>query len=138
MSLLPCCPHHPKYLLNSDVLPCLLPLHQGHNVLLNLKHYQSNRDIAVLSNDWENFLQKQGLDGILFRIKYGQFCLVDDDKHAESWRELERDYLKYIEKPPSPSDWIISSIAVVYNLTLVTKNVINFKDFRDLTYESFC
>lgn len=124
--------HRVKYLLNSDSLSCLFLPETDSDLLENLKHYSQNQDISVLTGDWKKFLHQQGKYGSYLGIKYSEFCLLDDGKQSELWHEIEREYLIYVGRGLNPVYCIISSIAVVYDLILVTNNIGNFQNFQDL------
>lgn len=63
--------------------------------------------------------------------------VVDYTETAAKWHGQERARLEALGLTPPFVDGQIAAIAVTSGLTLVTRNLSDFKSFRDLKYESW-
>ena len=63
-------------------------------------------------------------------------CLPYDDRAAQ-WHGVQRARLELLGKTPSYADGQMAAIACVNNLTVVTRNVKDFKPFEGLKVENW-
>jgi tRNA(fMet)-specific endonuclease VapC len=81
--------------------------------------------------------RKQALTHYLDQAVQQQLTILPYDREAALWHAEERARLAAQGRPPPFIDGQIAAIAVVNNLTLVTRNTADFADFTDLTIENW-
>ena len=65
------------------------------------------------------------------------FPILSYEEEAAYWHGRERAHLEAAGRSPTQTDGQIAAIAVTRDLILVTRNVSDFEDFRDLHVENW-
>ncbi|MEX2394607.1 MAG: type II toxin-antitoxin system VapC family toxin [Actinomycetota bacterium] len=80
--------------------------------------------------------RRERIEGYLDRLRESVVVLPYDE-HAACWHAAERARLDSIGKPAPYVDGQIAAVAATNDLTLVTKNVRDFRRFNDLRVEDW-
>jgi tRNA(fMet)-specific endonuclease VapC len=81
--------------------------------------------------------RKQALTGYLEHVLNQPLTILPYDREAAWWHVLERARLAALGRTPPFVDGQIAAIAVVHNLTLITRNESDFADFAGLEVENW-
>lgn len=105
------------------------------------------RDCAIATVVWHELLygvsrlaegkKKNALNQYLSKVVAPAFPLLPYDSKAAVWHADERVRLTKEGRPPSFVDAQIAAIAAINNLTLITRNVKDFKQFKGLRVENW-
>ena len=129
-----------RLLLDSNVISELTKPHANPAVLSRFKRYREDLctaapvfhelryGVATLDAGTKKSKITAFLDGLLA----GGIAVLPYDHVAAEWHAAERARLHKTGKPRPFVDGQIASIAVVNEMILVTRNVRDFKHFRDL------
>lgn len=80
--------------------------------------------------------RRDGLTEFVDRLA-GRFLVLAYDASAADWHATERVRLERDGFPVPSADAQIAATAVTHDLTLVTRNLVDFQRFRDLRVESW-
>jgi len=117
----------------------LRPAPNGHM----LRRIEKNEgQIAIAAIVWHELLygcrrlpkskRRDAIEQYLFDVVRPTMPILPYDAQAAQWHAAERARLAQAGRPPSFADGQIAAIAAVNNLTLVTANLSDFADFREL------
>jgi tRNA(fMet)-specific endonuclease VapC len=81
--------------------------------------------------------KRQDLEDYVNNVILANLPLFDYDLKSAQYHARERSRLSKVGKSPAFVDGQIASIAFTNNLTLVTNNVDDFKDFKGLVIENW-
>ncbi len=81
--------------------------------------------------------RKQELTHYLEQAVHQPLTILPYDREAALWHAEERARLVSQGRTPAFIDGQIAAIAIINNLTLVTRNTHDFADFADLTVENW-
>ena len=133
------------YLLDTNVLSEAIKTRPDPSVL---KMLEKNQDkIATAAPVWHELQfgtqklppsrKKEIITSFLEDIVRATIPILAYDERAAEWHAKERARLFAIGQPPPFVDGQIAAIAVVNDLTLVTRNLGDFLKFSDLRLESW-
>lgn len=133
------------YLLDSNVLSEPSRPHPNANVQLHLQTYRyALCTAAPVLHEMRYGLarmpegrRKQALTGYLEHVLNQPLTVLPYDCEAALWHALERARLEALGRTPLFVDGQIAAIAMVNNLTLVTRNTSDFADFTGLEVENW-
>lgn len=104
-------------------------------------------EIATAAPDWNEVLfgawrlppgrRRQILERYYDDFARARLPILPYDKTAAEWHATERARLASRGRTPSFADGQIAAIAFTHNLTLVTANTADFRDFADLRVEDW-
>lgn len=80
--------------------------------------------------------KKNAFSAFLNQLKR-DLTILPYDQHAADWHAEERVRLMNKGLPPSYADSQIAAITATHNLILVTRNVVDFQNFEDITVENW-
>lgn len=132
------------YLLDTNILSELAKREPYPAVEQHLKHHQFQCAVGAPTIEELSFginrlppsakrtMLMQWLDEIL-----KDFILLPYDHHCGLWLGRERARLTAIGKPSPHTDGEIAAIAAVNELTLVTRNTMDFQNFSGLRVENW-
>ena len=134
-----------KYLLDTNVLSEAKRPHPNQKVMKKLR--LSKREIATAALVIHELLfgcfrlplskKRQDLEDYVNNVILANLPLFDYDLKSAQYHARERSRLSKVGKSPAFVDGQIASIAFTNNLTLVTNNVDDFKDFKGLVIENW-
>lgn len=81
--------------------------------------------------------RKTALQSYLQALENGGLVILPYDKKAAEWYAKQRATLKEQGKIPAYADGEIAAIAAANNLTLVTRNIDDFSEFKNLTLDNW-
>jgi tRNA(fMet)-specific endonuclease VapC len=133
------------YLLDSNILSEPSRPHPNANVQLRLQiHRYVLCTAAPVLHEMRYGLarmpegrRKQALTGYLEHVLKQPLTILPYDREAALWHALECARLADLDRTPPFVDGQIAAIAMVNNLTLVTRNTSDFADFTDLEVENW-
>ncbi len=118
------------------------PLRPAPNGRLLHRIEESEGQIAIAAVVWHELLygcrrlpeskRRDAIEQYLFDVVRPTMPILPYDAQAAQWHAAERARLAQAGRPPSFADGQIAAIAAVNNLTLVTANLSDFADFREL------
>ncbi|MBP6016165.1 MAG: type II toxin-antitoxin system VapC family toxin [Candidatus Promineofilum sp.] len=118
------------------------PLRPAPNVHLLHRIGENEGQIAIAAVVWHELLygcrrlpkskRRDAIEQYLFDVVRPTMPILPYDAQAAQWHAAERARLAQTGRPPSFADGQIAAIAAVNNLTLVTANLSDFADFREL------
>jgi tRNA(fMet)-specific endonuclease VapC len=133
------------YLLDTNIVSEPLYPNPNQNVLELLELNQ--HELAIASLVWHELLfgherlpdstKKEAIEAYLNDVVAGSLPVLPYDVQAASWHAYERARLTTIGKTPSFVDGQIAAIAVVNDLTLVTANISDYANFKELRVENW-
>ena len=134
-----------KYLLDTNILSELSKDKPDPNVIENINKYGNDCSTAALVIHELNYGVKRLTEGkvkknlqlFLEQIKIYQFQIFPYDNTAALHHATERARLVSKGLTPAFIDGQIASIATINHLTLVTRNIDDFKNFNDLPLENW-
>ena len=117
----------------------LRPAPNGHM----LRRIEKNEgQIAIAAVVWHELLygcrrlpkskRRDAIEQYLFDVVRPTMPILPYDAQAAQWHAAERARLAQAGRPPSFADGQIAAIAAVNDLTLVTANLSDFANFREL------
>ena len=109
-----------------------LPVHQFECALAAPTVEELAFGIARLPSSTNKDLLERWLEGVVTR-----FILLPFDARCALWLGSERARLAALGKPAPRTDGEIAAVAVVNDLTLITRNVADFRHFAKLRVESW-
>ena len=134
-----------KFLLDTNVLSEAKGLIPNHNVMGKLELYKGQIATATVVIH-ELFYgcfrlpqskKRRDLEDYLNNVILANLPLFDYDLKSAEYHAQERARLSKIGKSPAFVDGQIAAITFTNNLTLVTNNVDNFKNFQGLVIENW-
>lgn len=133
-----------RYLIDTNILSEPLRPKPDEKVVSLMKQHTSEISIAVIT--WHEILfgyhrlpasrRKDKIERYLTLIAE-TFVILPYTIEAAVWHAKERARLTNTGKPPSFPDSQIASIAVVNDLIVVTRNVVDFQNFQSLKTENW-
>ena len=134
-----------KYLLDTNILSELCKNEPSSNVVKLVERYSDRCTTASLVIHEINFginrlpksALKRDLQLFLKQIENYQFIVLPYDNLSAIHHAKERARLSKAGLTPSFVDGQIASIAIVNNLTIVTRNISDFKYFENLEIENW-
>lgn len=134
-----------RFLLDTNIISEPLKLQPNQKIILMLQQYQGEISIACVT--WHELLfgcyrlptsrKRDRIEQYLKEIVEPNIPIIPYNVAAAEWFALERARLTLIGKPPAYADGQIAAIAMVNKLTLVTNNVSDYADFKNLTIENW-
>ena len=134
-----------NYLLDTNVLSEPLKIQPNSAVMNRLEQYQNHIVTAtiVLHELYFGCYQlppskkKETIKTYIDEVVFDNIPLYTYDEEAAEWHARERARLQSIGLTPSFVDGQIAAIAVVNDLTLVTRNLRDFQSFSELRTQSW-
>jgi tRNA(fMet)-specific endonuclease VapC len=134
-----------KYLLDTNILSEAKRLKPNLGIMENLQVHREEIGTATLVVHELLFgclrlppsKKRQDLERYINEVILKSLPLLDYDLNSALYHAQERARLSKIGKTPSFVDGQIASIAFVNNLSLVTNNVDDFRDFNGLSVENW-
>jgi tRNA(fMet)-specific endonuclease VapC len=134
-----------KYLIDTNVLSELSRPKPNPSVV---EKFQLNLStIAIASITWHEALfgcyrlpisrKRQDTEDYLLETIFPTIPILDYDAKAANWHATERARLSEIGLTPAFADGQIAAVASTNQLILVTRNLKDFINFRDLTIENW-
>ncbi len=133
------------YLLDTNIVSEPLRPNPDQHVLELLK--QNQHELAIASLVWHELLfgyerlpdstKKRAIEAYLNDVVAGSLPVLPYDARAASWHASERARLTAIGKTPSFVDGQIAAIAAINDLTLVTANISDYANFKELRVENW-
>ena len=134
-----------KYLLDTNVLS--EPLRPKPNPAVLAKLKQHRHEIATASVVWHELLfgcqrlpvsrKRERIEQYLHEVVEPHLPILPYSQEAAAYHAEERARLTSEGKPPSFADGQIAAIANVNGLIIVTANVSDYQNFRDLSVEDW-
>lgn len=133
-----------KYLLDASILFELFRSVPDAGVMKNLENYRF--DIAIPRIVWNELTdrcshlpdsRRNKVGGHFSKFVLLRVPILDYDKVAADWHDLELEYFKITKYTPPFVVGQVASIAAVNSLTLITKNIQEYDYFRDLQVDSW-
>lgn len=107
--------------------------HDGEYVTASIVWHELHYGCALLPDSKRKFQ----LQSYLSILKENGLLILPYDHAAAEWFAIQRSTLKAQGKTPSYADGEIAAIAAVNNLTLVTRNTMDFEDYQDLALDNW-
>ena len=133
-----------RYLIDTNILSEPLKPKPDEQVVSLMKQHTSDIAIAVIT--WHEMLfgyhrlpesrRKEKIERYL-TLTEETFLILPYTIEASVWHSKERARLTNIGQPPSFPDSQIAAIAVVNDLSVVTRNIDDFKNFQGLQTENW-
>jgi tRNA(fMet)-specific endonuclease VapC len=134
-----------KYLLDTNVISEPLRPAPHPKILQRLQKHQEQ--LAIASIVWHELLfgcyrlpasaKRTAIENYLFQVLAPSVAILPYDESAADWHAAERARLVQAGKTPSFADGQIAAIARTNELILVTLNLSDYADFRDLKVEDW-
>jgi tRNA(fMet)-specific endonuclease VapC len=134
-----------KYLLDTNILS--EPVYPLPNVGVMQKLQTHASELATATLVWHELLygafklplskKRKTLESYLFDVVLTDIPLLPYDAHAARWHAEERARLVIKGQTPPFADGQIAAIAATHHLTLVTRNLSDYKQFRGLKVVSW-
>lgn len=134
-----------RYLLDTNVLSEPLKPAPNARVLTNLKRLSER--LATAAPVWHELTfgaarlpsskRRAQIQEYLDTAILGALPIIPYDERAAAWHGEERARLEALGKTPSFTDGQIAAIAAVHQLTLVSRNADDFRDFDGLRLENW-
>ena len=134
-----------RYLLDTNVVSEPLRPKPNPAVLAKLREHQN--EIATATVVWHELLfgcqrlpeskKRRKIETYLQKVVQPHIPLLSYDEAAATWHAKERTRLVAAGKTPAFADGQIAAIAYANNLTLVTNNTDDFKNFSNLKLENW-
>lgn len=134
-----------KYLLDTNILSEVKRPFPNPNVMQNLKLHKD--EIAIASVVIHELLfgilrlsmsrKRQDLEDYLENVILQNIPIFTYDLLSAQYHAKERARLSKMGKTPAFADGQIASIAVSNNLVLVTNNISDFQDFKELVIDNW-
>ena len=136
---------HAKYLLDTNILS--EPLRPVPNAAVMARLSGATGLVAIASVVWHELLfgvermpaskRREHLSGYLKEVVRSTCEFTDYDESAALWHAQERSRLERAGQTPTFADGQIAAIAATRGLTLVTRNVSDFRHFNGLLLENW-
>lgn len=134
-----------KFLLDTNILSEPTRKKPNSKVMQSLAQYDGEYATAAIV--WHELhygcelladsKRKVILQSYLSMLQDNGLIILPYDGVAAEWFAIQRAKLKAKGKTVSYADGEIAAIAAVYNLTLVTRNTDDFKDYKNLSVENW-
>ena len=134
-----------QYLLDTNVISEPLRPAPHAKILQRLQKHQEQ--LATASIVWHELLfgcyrlpasaKRTAIENYLFQVIAPSVAILPYDESAAEWHAAERARLAQAGKTPSFADGQIAAIARTNELILVTLNLSDYADFRDLEIEDW-
>ena len=134
-----------KYLLDTNVISEPLRPAPHPKILQRLQKHQEQ--LATASIVWHELLfgcyrlpasaKRTAIENYLFQVVAPSVAILPYDESAADWHAAERARLVSAGQTPSFADGQIAAIARTNDLILVTLNLADYADFRDLALEDW-
>ncbi len=134
-----------RYLVDTDILSEPVKPRPNQKVMERLRRHHG--DIATASPVWHELLfgcarlpassRRQALERYLNETLAPALTVVPYDTAAAAWHAAERARLESRGRTPPFVDGQIAAVARVRGLTLVTRNVGDYRDFDGLVVEDW-
>ena len=135
----------PRYLLDTNVLSEPLKREPHSRIIAHLKRY--SEALTTAAPVWHELTfgvsrmpaskRRKQFQEYLDTVILGALPILPYDERAAAWHGRERARLEALGKTPSFADGQIAAIAVVNQLTLVTRNADDFRYFEGLRVENW-
>ncbi len=133
------------YLLDTNVVSEPLRPQPAASIMRRLRQYDG--EIAIPSPVWHELRfgcdrlppsrRRDAVERYIETVVLQTFPVLDYDREAADWHARERARLVAAGKTPPFVDSQIAAIACVNGLTLVTSNMDDFREFEELTVQSW-
>ena len=117
---------------NQNVMQCF-KLYDGQYVTASVVWHELQYGCELLANS----KRKTELQSYLQALQNGGLIILPYDKIAAEWYAQQRATLKYQGKTPAYADGEIAAIAAANNLTLVTRNIDDLSEFKNLELDNW-
>jgi tRNA(fMet)-specific endonuclease VapC len=134
-----------RYLLDTSVVSSPISKKPSPEILRHLE--TDGQDCAIAAPVWHELTygcqrlprgkRRAALETFLHDVVLASFAVLAYDEAAASWHGLERVRLEGLGKPAPYVDSQIAAIAHVNGLILVTVNVKDFTQFKDIKLENW-
>ncbi|MGH8580677.1 MAG: type II toxin-antitoxin system VapC family toxin [Gammaproteobacteria bacterium] len=134
-----------RYLLDTNILSEPLKPAPNAGVLTNLKRLSER--LATAAPVWHELTfgaarlpvseRRAQIQEYLDTAILGALPIIPYDERAAAWHGRERARLEALGKTPSFTDGQVAAVAAVNQLTLVTRNADDFRDFEGLRLENW-
>lgn len=134
-----------QYLLDTNVISEPLRPKPHPKILQRLQKHQEQLAIAAIV--WHELLfgcyrlpasaKRTAIENYLLQVVAPSVTILPYDEPAADWHAAERARLVSAGKTPSFADGQIAAIARTNDLILVTLNLADYADFRDLALEDW-
>jgi tRNA(fMet)-specific endonuclease VapC len=134
-----------KFLLDTNILSEPMKISPNKGVMQKLQ--ENAGELAMASPVWHELLfgafrlpvskKRKALESYLFEVILTDIPLLTYDSRVARWHAEERARLQTKGLTPAFVDGQIAAITATNNLTLVTRNTFDFKQFRGLQIVSW-
>jgi tRNA(fMet)-specific endonuclease VapC len=135
----------PKYLLDTNVIAEPLRARPQQGVIRRIRRHED--EIATCTIVWHELRfgvgrlphsrRRSAIEQYLDDVVLSSIPILDYDRAASEWHATERARLSALGKTPPFADGQIAAIAYVNDLTLVTFNIADFRQFHGLRVVSW-
>ena len=99
--------------------------------------HQSGTNLLIGYEQLPDSIKKKAIEAYLNDVVAGSLPVLPYYARAASWHASERAHLTAIGKTPSFVDGQIAAIAAINDLTLVTANISDYANFKELQAENW-
>lgn len=117
---------------NQNVMHCF-SRYDGQYVTASIVWHELQYDCELLANS----KRKTELQSYLQALQNGGLIILPYSKIAAEWYAKQRAILNEQGKMPAYADGEIAAIAAANNLTLVTRNIDDFSEFKNLELDNW-
>ena len=135
----------PRYLLDTNILSEPLAAAPNKTLLSRLKRHEG--ELATASVVWHELVfgasrlppsrRRTAIERFLAEVIEATIPIIAYDAGAAAWHGVERARLQGLGSAPSFADGQIAAVARVNGLILVTRNVKDFQQFREIRIEDW-
>ena len=133
------------YLVDTNIVSEMMRPKPAHGV--RAKWQQHYAEIGITAVTWHELLtgvnlmpeskRRSAFEAFLFHSIQSVLSILPYDYDSAHWHAHERARLTQIGCKPSFPDGQIAAITVINNLTLITRNVSDFANFKELQLENW-
>jgi tRNA(fMet)-specific endonuclease VapC len=134
-----------SYLVDTNIVSEMMRPYP--NAMVQAKWRQHYAEIGITAVTWHELLtginlipeskRRSAFEAFLFHSVKGTLPILSYDYDAAQWHAHERARLTQLGATPSFPDGQIAAITVTNNLTLITRNVSDFSNFKGLQLENW-
>lgn len=133
------------YLVDTNIVSEIMRPKPAQSV--QAKWQQHDAEIGITAVTWHELLtgvqlmpeskRRSAFEAFLFHSVQSVLPILPYGHDSAQWHAHERARLTQIGRKPSFPDGQIAAITVINNLTLITRNVSDFTDFKELQLENW-